>query len=101
MKQITKKFIYNNQRTAGGASLFLVILSAFGLIVLVWGVFQVYLVLGGSREVRNSVDAGALNLSKRIFELRVPVDPNYQDVADSNGQIGMSNINRVWGKAYL
>jgi hypothetical protein len=88
-------------RTAAGASLILVIFCALGLIALVWGVFQLYLVLGGSREVRNAVDAGALNLSKRVFELRVPTDGVYGDVADSNGQIGMSNINRVWGKAYL
>jgi len=89
------------QRTAAGASLILVIFCALGLVALVVGVFQLYRLMGGSREVRNAVDAGALNLSKRIFELRVPADSNYNDVADSNGQVGMSNINRVWGKAYL
>ncbi len=88
-------------RTASGASLYLVIASAVGLVALLYGAFQLYMIMGGSREVRNAVDAGALNLSKRIFELRVPTDPAYSDVADTNGHIGMSNINRVWGKAYL
>src|ERR1700679_3276284 len=101
MKKSAKHFTRTKQRPAGGASLLLVIASAFGLVALIWGVFQLYLVMGGSREVRNAVDAGALNLSKRIFELRIPTDPSYNDVADSNGQIGMSNINRGWGKAYL
>jgi hypothetical protein len=101
MTKARKQFSLTKQRTTSGASLLLVIACAFGLIAMVWGVFQLYLVLGGSREVRNAVDAGALNLSKRIFELRVPTDPAFSDVADSNGHIGMSNINRVWGKAYL
>lgn len=89
------------KRTASGASIYLVVICAFALIALVYGVFQLFLVMGGSREVRNSVDAGALNLSKRIFEIRVPASPEFTDVADSQGQVGMSNINRVWGKAYL
>jgi hypothetical protein len=101
MRESRKPHNKIEKRSSSGASLYLVIACAFALIALIWGVFQLYLVMGGSREVRNAVDAGALNLSKRIFELRVPADPSYRDVADSNGQVGMSNINRVWGKAYL
>jgi hypothetical protein len=89
------------QRSTYGASLYLIIACGFGLVLLIYALFQLSMIMGGSRQVRNAVDAGALNVSKRMMEIRVPVDPNYADVADTNGKVGMSNINRLWGKAYL
>jgi len=63
--------------------------------------FQYCILTGSSREVRNGVDAAVLNLSKRVCNVKVVPNASYTDVADSNGQISMTNINRVWGKAYL
>lgn len=89
------------RRTTRGASLYLIIACGFGLVLLIYGLFQLSMIMGGSRQVRNAVDAGALNVSKRMMEIRVPTNENYADVADTQGKIGMSNVNRLWGKAYL
>lgn len=84
-----------------GAATGLVIVSTFLLIICIVGLFQLSMIMGGSRQVRNAVDAGVLNISKRIIEVKVPANPQYKDVADSTGNVGISNINRIWGKAYL
>lgn len=88
-------------RNRKGASLFLIAGAAFLLAVLIYLGFQYVLLTGGSREVRNAVDAAVLNLSKRVCEVKVPPGPGFDDCADTSGQISMANINRVWGKAYL
>ena len=36
-----------------------------------------------------------------MIEVKVPPDPEYNDCADSTGGVGLTNINRVWAKAYL
>lgn len=87
-----------NQR---GAALSLIIISAVLLVLLIYLGFQYCMVNGGSREVRNGVDASVLNISKRITDVKVAPSSAYSDCADSTGMIGLSNINRVWGKAYL
>lgn len=74
--------------------------AAFLLAGLIYLGFQYALLTGGSREVRNGVDAAVLNLSKRICDVRVSPS-SYTDCADTSGFVGISNINRVWGKAYL
>ncbi|HIN65612.1 MAG TPA: hypothetical protein EYM95_13300 [Candidatus Obscuribacterales bacterium] len=88
-------------RTERGVSLVLVVVSAGFLIILVFIAFQFYTLNSGSREVRNAVDAAALNVSKQVAKLKVPISDQFADVADKGGLVGMSNINRVWGKAYL
>jgi len=87
-------------RTRRGASIILVALCAIGLVILVYLSFHLALIMGGSREVRNAVDAAVLNVGKRVPQLKVPANI-FADCADSAGFIGMSNISRVWGKAYL
>ncbi len=91
----------SKQRNQSGASLVLVAISAGFLILLLFIVFQFLTLNSGSREVRNAVDAAALNVSKQVGTLKVPVGAQFSDVADKGGLVGMSNINRVWGKAYL
>lgn len=98
MLKSKRKSINRNER---GAALGLVIICAFLIVLSIWGLFQMGMVMGGSRQVRNGVDAGVLNISKRIIEVKVPAQDKYVDVADSTGNVGMSNINRVWGKAFL
>lgn len=88
-------------RNKRGATLGLIIACGFGLMFCIWGFFQLSMLMGGSRQVRNAVDAGALNVSKRIVEVKVPVSPQYADCGDSTGSVSMSNINRIWGKAFL
>lgn len=88
-------------RREKGSSLFLVALFALILIALVWVGFEYVMMLRHSRQARNTVDAAVLNIAKRAPESRIPCDVLYNDVADSDGKVGLSNINRVWGKAYL
>ena len=84
-----------------GASILLIVMAGFLLVAMAYGMFQLAMLLGGSRQVRNTTDAAVLNIARRITDVRVGTNPAYADVADSNGQVGVSNINRVWGKAYL
>ncbi|MBX3150323.1 hypothetical protein KF728_09265 [Candidatus Obscuribacterales bacterium] len=90
----------HNRRNRKGASIFLIAGAAFLLAGLIYLGFQYALLTGGSREVRNGVDAAVLNLSKRICDVKVNPS-SYADCADTSGLVGVSNINRVWGKAYL
>ncbi len=74
------------------------------LIIIALGAgFQLMVYFGSSQELKNSVDAGSLNVAMRASEIRVPAprEGGYDDVADCNGRVGISNVNRVWGKAYL
>lgn len=84
-----------------GASIGLVAMGALLVIIAIFAAFQLAIFMGGSRELRNTVDAAALNVSKRMIEVKLPPDPMYSDIADSTGNVGLTNINRLWAKAYL
>ena len=101
MRQKSAQMIANRPRGSSGASLVLVAVSAGFLIIFIFVAFQFLVLNSGSREVRNAVDAAALNVSKQVGTLKVKVGDQFSDVADKGGLVGMSNINRVWGKAYL
>lgn len=92
-------------RNAQGATLGLVLGCAFILAVLVFAFFQYGLNFGGGQEMRNAVDAGALNIGKEIYNLTNPLakdaESQFEDVMDSKGNVGLTNINRVWAKALL
>ena len=98
MKVRDAKITSRNKR---GASIFLVIAFAFMLVVCLVGAFQLIKLLGGSDELRNGVDAAALNVSKRAIEVKVSPNPDFKDCADTSGTISLANINRVWGKTCL
>lgn len=98
---VTRRIRAKFHRTRRGASMILVVACAIILGLALWAAFQFILVEGGSREVRNAVDAAALNIARHAPDMRTGVDPLFRDVADTTGRVGMSNINRVWGKAYL
>ncbi len=80
------------------------------LIILVFGAaFQLFVYLGGTQEMKNSVDASTLNTAKRATLVKTSVkefDDSgrrcvYADVADSTNKFGLNNINRLWGMDYL
>ncbi|HEY9715508.1 MAG TPA: hypothetical protein V6C72_18685, partial [Chroococcales cyanobacterium] len=98
--------LLSKRRRASGATTALVVACTLLIILAIVAAFKLSVYLGSSQEMKNSVDAGALNVAKRIFQIKVsPPNTNgpygYGDVADSQQMIGLSNINRVWGKAYL
>ena len=95
------KKISTQKRNKRGASIALIAAGALLAIIAIFAAFQLTLYMGGARELRNSVDAAALNVSKRMVELKIKPDPAFDDCADSTGLIGLMNINRVWAKAYL
>ncbi len=91
----------NRQRQSTGASLALVAVCA-GLIILFLIVcFQMAQQMGGLQELNYTADSAALNTAKRSMEVKVGTGPLYSDCADSTGMVGLANINRVWGKAFL
>ena len=91
----------SKRRSQRGASIILIAALAILLIVAVYLAFRFSMIEGGSNEVRNVVDAAALNVSKKAVQIKVPAGTGYQELADTSGMVGLANINRVWGKAYL
>src|SRR5579883_2192690 len=92
---------YRRRDNRGIAGIFFVAAMAVVLVLLIWCGFQYALMLKGSQQVRHSTDAAVLNIAKRAPEVTIDAYPLYYDVADSHRKIGLSNINRVWGKALL
>ena len=88
-------------RTRKGASLVLVAVCAAAIVLMIVGSFQLAMLFSGGQDARNTMDAGALNVSKRAIELKETPTPDFADCADSVGMVGLTNINRVWGKAML
>lgn len=90
-------------RNRKGAALGLVAALAFALVLLALAFFMTSLYFGGSRETRNATDAGALNVGKKSLTITTKSqggdEDQYLDVADNNNEFGLSNIDRVWGKA--
>ncbi|CAN5950789.1 unnamed protein product [Sphagnum jensenii] len=88
-----------------GAVLGMVAMLALVLVIIGAFLYYVSMVLGGSKESSNATDSGALNVGKQALTLTVgptTSDENqFLDVADSNGQFGLKNIDRVWAKALL
>lgn len=103
MKKATNsRLAYGKLRSQSGASLLFIIACAVLLGFLIFAGFNYAMMMGGSRQVRNSVDASVLNIAKMsALASKVQTNAAYKDCADSQGLIGMSNINRVWGKALL
>lgn len=89
------------QRQPHGASMAMVAAASFLLLVVAVAAFQFIIYLGSSRELRHTVDAAVLNVSKRAVENKVPPGQIFEDCGDSRQLVGLQNINRVWGKAYL
>ncbi len=94
-------------RAEGGGVLIVAAALALLLVFLIGAFYQLSLVVGGANEVRHLVDAAALNVGRQAFiDCKVAVADNeinrqFEDVLDSEGQIGLANINLVWGKALL
>ncbi|MBZ0184778.1 MAG: hypothetical protein K8F91_00900, partial [Candidatus Obscuribacterales bacterium] len=88
-------------RSKKGASIALVVVCVFLCVLLICFCFNFGMIMGGSQQVRNAVDAAVLNVAKRVVESKVVVNSAFEDCADTSGQVGISNIARVWGKAML
>lgn len=95
-------------RRNNGSAFAIVAVCALLIIIAIVTGFRMSVFLGGSQEMKNSIDAGALNVAKRVFELKTnPTGSSskqglgYDDVADSQRTISLANINRVWGKSFL
>jgi hypothetical protein len=98
LKNISNKF---NRRNNYGASLALVAMCAFALVLFIVACFQLMMIFGGKQELNNTADAAALNVAQRAIQIKTSPGDLFSDCADSQGTIGLANINRVWGKAYL
>ncbi|MCB9469280.1 MAG: hypothetical protein H6677_13480 [Candidatus Obscuribacterales bacterium] len=96
-----KPILMKRGRSEKGASIALAAAFFFVCVLLIYFGFNMSVLMGGSRQVRNAVDAAVLNVAKRQIETKIKSSNAFADVADSTGNIGISNINRVWGKALL
>ena len=74
-------------------------MGALLVIIAIFAAFQLAVYMGGSRELRNSVDAAALNVSKRMIEVKVKPDPMYNDIADSTGNVGFDEYQSLVGES--
>jgi hypothetical protein len=97
------------QRDKGSAIAFSAVLA---LILVLLGVAFVVIsmYMGGGKEIKNAVDAGALNVGRKVLDeeivsVNLSADANQQffrDVTDTgtvDGKVTLRNINRVWAKA--
>lgn len=101
-----------NQRRKDGATLALVIILAFVLII-VGGCFFVWqLLVGGGKELQHATDSGNLNVAKQALvtpDVTVPSGTNshtqtdlrkeFSDVLDPGFKVNLLNFNRIVGKA--
>jgi len=88
-------------RNAKGASLALVAAFSGVLILCILAAYGLANLFGASEEARNGVDASALNLANKSVEVKTAPVGVFTDCADTSGAIGLTNINRVWGKALI
>lgn len=97
--------MFFRRNNARGATMGLVVMCSLFLALLTLGLFQLTMIFGGSQEVRNSVDAGALNVAREAVKLKTTPnggdEQQFADCVDTHGQIGLTNINRVLGKSFL
>jgi len=95
------------RKNTGSAFAIVAVCALLIIIAIVTG-FRMSVFLGSSQEMKNSVDAGALNVATRVFEIKTNPTASsskhglgYDDVTDSQRTISLANINRVWGKSFL
>jgi hypothetical protein len=78
------------------------------LVILGIGFLLIVMYMGAGNELKNAVDAGALNLGKKsVDEVTVSIDSsnffydvtNDGDVNQNDGKVNLRRINRVWAKA--
>lgn len=97
------------QRKKGSAIAFSAVL-ALTLVLLGIAFVVISMYMGGGKEIKNAVDAGALNVGRKVLDeelvaVHLNGDANQQffrDVTDTgtvDGKITLRNINRVWAKA--
>jgi Flp pilus assembly protein TadG len=91
----------SRKRDVRGASIALVIAFAGVLLVCLIAAFQLSNLFGASEEARNGVDAGALAVAVRSVDVKTGPQSIYGDCVDNSGSIGLTNINRVFGKSLL
>ncbi|MBY0358199.1 MAG: hypothetical protein K2W82_09380 [Candidatus Obscuribacterales bacterium] len=93
------------KRNQKGAMLGFVVTSAFTMMLTGLAFIQLILNIGGGNEVKNAIDAGALNVGRDVLTVKTTaqdsIEQQFNDVADSDNSFSLTNINRVWAKALL
>lgn len=89
------------KRAQNGGMLPVVLICVAVLVMILVGAFTLSLIFSGEQKVRSVVDAGALMVAQNAPNLKVRPPELYADCADTEGKIGLMNINRVIGKAML
>jgi len=102
--------VKNLKRKQRGNAIALGVVLALVLVTIGVGFVMLTMYIGGSAEVKNAVDSGALNVGKQsLDEVYVEIDEQnpYYDVTNdgdptkNDGKINLRRINRVWAKAML
>lgn len=97
--------MHRRAHNQNGATMGFLVVCSLILALLTVGLFQVTMIFGGSQELRNSIDAGTLNVGKKTVTLTTTPgasdEKQFDDCVDTRGEIGLLNINRVLGKSFL
>src|SRR5579883_1118850 len=96
----------NARRPSRGTMLGVVVASTICLLAVGMFLLALITLFGGTRELQNSVDAGALSVARRcLTEMNVkPSDLAagfFDDVADPQSQINLENYNYAMAKVML
>lgn len=114
------KFNRNNRKRATGSAITFGVTLALILVSIGIVFFLISMFMGGQKETKNAVDAGMLNVGKKVMdEVRVKLLPTpneaflYGDVCNDDSssytyipkkgwyEASLRRINRIWAKALL
>jgi hypothetical protein len=94
-------------RKTKGATLAFIVASTLIIVILGIAIFFLIRIVGGGKELQNSVDAGNLNLTKNaLITPAVPLTisnlthAQFFNLSD-NGRVNLDNINRVFAQALI
>lgn len=94
-------------RNSHGATLGLVATTAFVIILIGVGLFFLYQIFGGFRELQGATDAGNLNIAKQALKIpnylissSDPYQLDFTGLQDTNG-VDLQVYDRMVGQAYL
>jgi hypothetical protein len=104
--KLQRMYMTSNRSNKG---LSLALTSALSVVVVIVGVFAIFLMreFGGSRELQNSTDAGGLSVAKQAIKspsISLSGDletTNFSGLTDNNGTVDLVGFNRLFGQALI
>jgi hypothetical protein len=97
---------FNSHRNQNGAMMGFIVVCIIFAIILALAFVQISMLFGGSRELSNAVDAGALNTGQQAPTVKIDIqkfgdEGQYSDVAENSDSFSLKSIDRMWAKCLM